>query len=60
MEGIKSVFSVAIFHPYLHNSRIDHAGILVCSFDPNFSGQTHRIHTAIESKARLRRNSSAL
>lgn len=38
---------------YLHNANSDHSGIIVCSFDSDFSGQAHRIHTAIESKARL-------
>ena len=37
----------------LHNANPDHAGIIVCSFDSDFSGQAHRIHTAIESKSRL-------
>jgi Domain of unknown function (DUF5615) len=38
---------------YLHNANPDHSGIIVCSFDSDFSSQAHRIHTAIESKARL-------
>jgi hypothetical protein len=38
---------------HLHNANPDHAGIIVCSFDPDFSGQAHRIHAAIESKSRL-------
>ena len=37
----------------LHAINPDHAGIIVCSFDSDFSGQAHRIHSAIESKARL-------
>jgi hypothetical protein len=38
---------------HLHNADPDHAGIIVCSFDPDFSGQAHRIHTTIGSKSRL-------
>ena len=38
---------------HLHNANPDHAGIVVCSFDPDFSGQAYRIHNATESKARL-------
>ena len=38
---------------HLHNANPDHAGIIVCSFDPDFSGQAHRIHDAIRSKSQL-------
>jgi hypothetical protein len=38
---------------HLHNANPDHAGIIVCSFDSDFSGQAHRIHAAIGSKSRL-------
>ena len=38
---------------HLHNANPDHGGIIVCSFDSDFSGQAHRIHAAIVSKARL-------
>jgi hypothetical protein len=38
---------------HLHNANPDHAGIIVCSFDLDFSRQAHRIHTAIGSKSRL-------
>ena len=31
----------------LHNERPGHAGIIVCTFDPNFVGQANRIHEAI-------------
>lgn len=31
----------------LHNRQPDHAGIVVCSFDPDFCGQARRIHAAI-------------
>jgi hypothetical protein len=33
----------------LHGTHPDHEGIIVCSFDPDFSGQAGRIHTAIET-----------
>ena len=38
---------------HLHNANPDHAGIIVCSFDLDFSGQAQRIHAAIGSKSRL-------
>jgi len=38
----------------LHKAHPDHAGIIVCSFDPDFVGLAHRIHTAIESQASLK------
>ena len=31
----------------LHQSHAIHAGIIVCSFDPDFSGQAKRIHEAV-------------
>ena len=31
----------------LHNDHPAHAGIIVCTFDPDFEGQAHRIHSAI-------------
>jgi len=33
----------------LHKEREDHAGIIVCSFDPDFIGQANRIHDSIET-----------
>jgi hypothetical protein len=38
---------------HLHNANPDHAGIIVCSFDLDFSRQAHTIHAAIESKSQL-------
>jgi len=38
---------------HLHNANSDHAGIIVCSFDPDFTGQANRIHAAIGSRAQL-------
>lgn len=38
---------------HLHNANPDHAGIIVCSFDPDFTGQANRIHAAIDSRAQL-------
>jgi len=32
----------------LHASHPSHAGIIVCSFDPDFVGQSQRIHDAID------------
>ena len=38
----------------LHKTCSDHAGIIVCTFDPDFVGLADRIHTAIESQASLK------
>ena len=35
----------------LHNANPDHAGIIVCSLDLDFSRQAQRIHAAIGSKS---------
>ncbi len=37
----------------LHSGLPDHAGIIVCTFDPDFAGQAARIHAAIESHSLL-------
>jgi len=37
----------------LHKEQPDHYGIIVCSFDPDFVGQAHRIHISIESETQL-------
>jgi hypothetical protein len=37
----------------LHKEYPDHAGIIVCSFDPDFSDQARRIHALIESHTSL-------
>jgi hypothetical protein len=37
----------------LHQIQRHHAGIVVCTFDPDFIGQAHRIHTAIEKQLDL-------
>ncbi|MBI1279975.1 MAG: hypothetical protein GC179_17745 [Anaerolineaceae bacterium] len=31
----------------LHTEQPDHTGIIVCTFDPDFVGQAHRIHTDV-------------
>lgn len=31
----------------LHGAQPDHAGIVVCTYDPDFSGQGLRIHEAV-------------
>jgi len=38
---------------HLHRSQPEHAGIIVCTFDPEFIAQAKRIHTAIVSEAQL-------
>jgi hypothetical protein len=37
----------------LHPAQPEHAGIIVCTFDPDFVGQAGRIHTAIEAQGQL-------
>lgn len=37
----------------LHNQQPDHAGIVVCTFDPDFVGQAFRIHAAVGSVPHL-------
>jgi hypothetical protein len=37
----------------LHKEQPDHAGIIVCSFDPDFVGQARRIHSWIEAQTQL-------
>ena len=34
----------------LHNAGLEHAGIIVCTFDPDFQRQASRIHGAVESQ----------
>ncbi|MEO6434976.1 MAG: DUF5615 family PIN-like protein [Tepidisphaeraceae bacterium] len=38
----------------LHAEAPLHAGIVVCSFDPDFVGQGDRIHTLLEAQAELK------
>jgi hypothetical protein len=38
---------------HLHDQSPDHAGIIVCTFDPDFAGQAQRIHDAIGSVGSL-------
>lgn len=37
----------------LHDRTPDHAGIVVCTFDGDFSGQADRIHLALQEQAPL-------
>ncbi len=37
----------------LHKEHPEHVGIIVCSFDPDFSRQARRIHEAVELQAPL-------
>lgn len=37
----------------LHHEQPDHAGIIVCSFDPDFVALAHRIHEALEAQKDL-------
>jgi hypothetical protein len=37
----------------LHRQQPDHAGIIVCTFDPDFDGQARRIHQAISAQPSL-------
>lgn len=38
----------------LHRERAQHAGIIVCTVDPDFAGQAERIHKATEGHSSLR------
>ena len=37
----------------IHRDQPEHAGIIVCTFDPDFVGQAHRIHSAISFQMEL-------
>jgi len=37
----------------LHHTTPAHAGIVVCTFDPDFAGLAHRIHTALEAQPQM-------
>jgi hypothetical protein len=37
----------------LHQHQPNHAGIIVCTFDPDFAGQAARIHAAISAQGML-------
>jgi hypothetical protein len=37
----------------LHNRQPDHAGIIVCTYDPDFGGQAQRIHDALVSNSEM-------
>jgi hypothetical protein len=39
----------------LHQTNINHAGIIACTFDLDFAGQALRVHTAIANRNRLDR-----
>jgi predicted nuclease of predicted toxin-antitoxin system len=38
----------------LHREQPEHAGIIACTFDPDFEGQAGRIHAALPAHASLR------
>ncbi len=38
----------------LHEAQPDHAGIVVCTYDPDFRGQALRIHEAVTAVSALR------
>ena len=37
----------------LHSTMPEHAGIVVCTFDPDFAALTQRIHTALEAQPQM-------
>ena len=37
----------------LHSVKPEHAGIVVCTFDPDFSGQAERVHAEIKTRDSL-------
>jgi len=38
----------------LHREQPDHAGIIACTFDPDFADQSGRIHAALPAEGALR------
>ncbi len=38
---------------HLHTAKPDHAGIIVCTFDPNYAGQAQRIDSAVLAQTEL-------
>jgi hypothetical protein len=40
----------------LHRRSPDHAGIIICTYDPDFTGQARRIDEAIEKTGELKGN----
>jgi len=38
---------------HLHRTNPDHTGIIVCTFDGDFTALAHRVHAAIESESEL-------
>lgn len=38
----------------LHREQPDHAGIIACTFDPDFAGQARRVHDALRAGGALR------
>ena len=38
----------------LHQRDADHAGIVCCTFDPDFAGQAQRIHVAVTARPDLK------
>ncbi len=37
----------------LHHEKLHHSGIIVCSFDPDFTGLASRIHEAVTARGEL-------
>jgi len=37
----------------LHNENPNHAGIIVCTYDPNFGDQAYRIHEVLEQYSQM-------
>jgi hypothetical protein len=37
----------------LHRQDVNHSGVIVCTFDPDFIALAHRIHGAIEARPQL-------
>ena len=37
----------------LHEEQPDHSGVVVCTFDPDFARQAHRIHDAVRERESL-------
>jgi hypothetical protein len=37
----------------LHRESPNHAGVVICTFDPDFSGQAQRIHEAVDKEGSM-------
>ncbi|HEX9872375.1 MAG TPA: DUF5615 family PIN-like protein [Candidatus Tectomicrobia bacterium] len=54
IEALRSVVTLNRRHfIQLHHTTPEHAGIVVCTFDPDFAALALRIHTALEARPQM-------